>query len=119
MTYCFCYYYYIIIICLFISHLAQSDHFKTNVHSIADPEKEQLLISKLFKAYNRRLKPSGTIEIKFALNLNQIVNLIEKEQIIVLNVFLDHEWIDTRLKWDPAEHNNITLLRVSCEQIWT
>ena len=105
------------LICFFV-HIAYSNH-KTCVNAIADPEKEQALINKLFKNYNKKLKPTGTVEVKFALNLNQIVNLIEKEQIIILNVFLDHEWIDNRLRWNPDEHNNITLLRINCEQVWT
>ncbi len=86
---------------------------------IATPEMEQELLNKLFKNYNKKLKPSGTVEVKFAVNLNQIVNLIEKDQIIVLNVFLDHEWTDNRLKWNPDEHNNISILRVSSDLVWT
>jgi hypothetical protein len=64
-----------------------------------DTQSEQLLIEKLFKVYNKKVRPPGTIQIKFALNLNQIVNLIEKDQIIVLNAFIDHEWTDERLAW--------------------
>lgn len=83
------------------------------------PDMEQNLLNALFKNYNKKLKPLGTVEVKFALNLNQIVNLIEKDQIIVLNVFLDHEWTDNRLRWNPAEHNNISILRVSSDLVWT
>ena len=91
-----------------------------NVNTFSQtPEMEQDLLNSLFKTYNKKLKPTGTIEVKFALNLNQLVNLIEKEQIIILNVFLDHEWIDNRLIWNPAEYNNISILRVSSEMVWT
>lgn len=57
-------------------------------------EAEAKLVKKIFENYNKRLRPSDTVEIKFSLYLNQIITLIEQEQIIVLNVFLDHEWID-------------------------
>ena len=80
---------------------------------------EQLINNKIFNNYNRRLKPSGTVQVKFSLQLNQIVNVIEKDQIVLLSVFMDHEWIDDRLKWDPLEFNNTTLLRISADQIWT
>ena len=90
-----------------------------NKFEMRTPEMEQKLLNKLFKNYNKKLKPSGTVEIKFALNLNQIINLVEKDQIVILNVFLDHEWIDNRLRWDPAEFNNITLLRISSDLVWT
>jgi nicotinic acetylcholine receptor, invertebrate len=109
----------IIVVILLIQNIQMLMNQNLDLQYLTMPEMEQALINKLFHSYNKKLKPAGTVEIKFALNLNQIVNLIEKEQIIILNVFLDHEWIDNRLKWNPAEHNNITLLRISCEQVWT
>ena len=62
-------------------------------------DKEQQLIKKLLKPYSKKQKPQGTIQIKFALNLNQVVTVKAKDQIFTLNVFLDHEWIDNRLIW--------------------
>ncbi len=50
-------------------------------------EKEQILTSKLLANYNKRLRPSRTVQVKFALNLNQIIKLVEKDQIFMLNVF--------------------------------
>jgi hypothetical protein len=81
---------------------------------------EQILIEKLLRNYNYKARPPAKpIEIKFALNLNQIINLLEKDQIIVINAFIDHEWIDNRLKWDPAHHGNLTLVRISGQLLWT
>ena len=57
-------------------------------------ESEARLLKSIFNNYNKKLRPADTVEIKFSLYLNQIITLIEQEQIIVLNVFLDHEWID-------------------------
>ena len=62
-------------------------------------KEEQQLIEKLLKNYNRKLRPPGATQVKFSLNLNQIITLIEKDQIIVINAFIDHEWIDKRLIW--------------------
>jgi hypothetical protein len=61
-------------------------------NQLARSEKEQLLISRLLKTYNNKQKPPGTVNVKMAMNLNQIINVIEKDQVFVLNVFLDHEW---------------------------
>ena len=60
-------------------------------------ESEARLLKSIFNNYNKKLRPADTVEIKFSLYLNQIITLIEQEQIIVLNVFLDHEWIDGRI----------------------
>jgi hypothetical protein len=80
---------------------------------------EKRLIQDLFENYDKSNKPSDTVDIKFSLNLNQIITLIEQDQILVLNVFLDHQWIDPRLKWNPNEYLNITLLRVKSDLFWS
>ena len=85
--------------------------------NIIDAEKE--LIKKIFKDYDKKLRPSDKVEIKFSLYLNQIISLIEQEQILVINAFLDHEWTDPRLSWNQTEFNNITLLRINSDLVWT
>ena len=82
-------------------------------------EEEKLLIDKLLKEYEKNLRPADTVQIKFSLYLNQIITLIEREQILVINVFLDHEWKDKRLEWKPENHRNISLLRINSEYLWT
>ncbi len=81
-------------------------------------ETEKKLIDKLLYNYDRNMRPADTVNIKFSLYLNQIITLIEQEQIVVLNVFLDHEWKDNRLQWMPSEHANISLLRISSDFLW-
>ena len=81
-------------------------------------ESEKELTKKLLKGYDKTLRPGDTVKLKFSMHLNRIITIIEKEQILVVNVFLDHEWVDSRLKWNPIEHNNITLLRVNSDLIW-
>lgn len=80
---------------------------------------EKGLINKILRNYDKFSRPADTVEIKFSLYLNQIVTLIEQDQIFVINVFLDHEWLDERLKWNPAEYCNISLLRINSELLWT
>lgn len=79
---------------------------------------EDVLVNKLFQKYVKTIRPSNTVSVKFSLQLNQIVNVIEKDQIVILNTFIDHEWVDERLKWQPAEYNNITLLRINVASLW-
>ena len=72
-----------------------------SVGQAVEVDYEQKIAEKLMKNYHRRNKPPGVIEVKFSMHLNQIVALLEKEQNIVLNVFIDHEWVDSRLAWNP------------------
>jgi hypothetical protein len=80
---------------------------------------EKSLIEKLLTNYDKNSRPSDTIEVRFSMYLNQIVNLIERDQSLVINVFLDHEWNDSRLTWEPKDWNNISLLRINSDYLWT
>ena len=72
---------------------------RSKLNPVKRTEKEQILIETLLTNYNVKQKPPGTVTIKFAMNMNQIINVIEKDQIFVLNCFIDHEWIDNRISW--------------------
>ena len=82
-------------------------------------ESESKLVEILFKNYTKTIRPSDQVEIKFSFYLNSIITLVEKEQLIVLNVFVDHEWTDPRLVWNPDKHSHMKLLRIKCTNIWT
>lgn len=90
----------------------------SNLNSQINSKHEQKLIDYLFTDYNTQQKPSGTVHVSFALNLNSIVNVLEKDQIFMLNAFVDHEWTDKRLSWDPEDYDNITLLRINGVKLW-
>ena len=68
-------------------------------------EYEQKLLANLFKNYDPLMRPSGTVQVKFALNLLQIVEILEKEQVMVINAFIDHKWIDPRMAWGKRLFN--------------
>jgi hypothetical protein len=59
-------------------------------------DSETRLVKTKFENYKKSVRPSDTVEIKFSLYLNQIITLIEQEQLIVLSVYLDHEWVDRK-----------------------
>ncbi|XP_064234438.1 acetylcholine receptor subunit beta isoform X1 [Aotus nancymaae] len=42
----------------------------------------------------------------------------EKDEEMSTKVYLDLEWTDYRLSWDPAEHDGIDLLRITAESVW-
>jgi hypothetical protein len=59
-------------------------------------DSEARLVKTKFENYKKSLRPSDTVEIRFSLYLNQIITLIEQEQLIVLSVYLDQEWVDRK-----------------------
>jgi hypothetical protein len=62
-------------------------------------EYEKKLMDKLTNNYNLLLRPNGTVQVQLALNLIQIIEILEKDQIMVLNAFIDQKWNDKRLAW--------------------
>ncbi|XP_046544567.1 neuronal acetylcholine receptor subunit alpha-10-like [Haliotis rubra] len=83
---------------------------------------EQLLYEDLMRNYQKSVRPvinaSNTLIVKFALRLNQIVGLDERQQVLTSNVFIDQEWLDENLAWSPANYNDIRSLRVAGSNVW-
>ncbi|XP_074650363.1 neuronal acetylcholine receptor subunit alpha-10-like [Tubulanus polymorphus] len=83
---------------------------------------EQRLMSMLFRNYEPASRPvynaSSTVLIKFGITMTQISDMDEVNQVLTTNVWLEQEWIDERLKWDPADYNGLRVLRVPCNKIW-
>ncbi|XP_052792185.1 acetylcholine receptor subunit alpha-1-A-like [Mya arenaria] len=83
---------------------------------------EQRLMNNLFQGYERTVRPvrnaSTPVVIRMGLTLTQIFDMDEKDQVLVTNVWLDQEWVDEFMRWDPDEFANITTLRVPCNKLW-
>ncbi|KAK2146877.1 hypothetical protein LSH36_581g04044 [Paralvinella palmiformis] len=42
----------------------------------------------------------------------------ERNQVLTSHIWLDQEWYDDKLKWDPVDYNGLKTLRVACHLIW-
>ena len=60
---------------------------------------EYKLSSKLLSEYKKRKRPSATVQVRLAINSFQLIDIFEKDQIMVINCFIDQKWFDSRLKW--------------------
>ncbi|NXP79000.1 ACHA2 protein, partial [Ramphastos sulfuratus] len=83
---------------------------------------EERLFKHLFTGYNRWSRPvpntSDVVIVKFGLSIAQLIDVDEKNQMMTTNVWLKQEWSDYKLRWDPAEFDNVTSIRVPSEMIW-
>ncbi|KAJ8304467.1 hypothetical protein KUTeg_018050 [Tegillarca granosa] len=61
---------------------------------------------------------SEPIVVRFAIVLQQIIDVDEKNQILHSNIWLQMTWIDANLVWDPKEFGGIEAIRVPATQIW-
>ena len=42
----------------------------------------------------------------------------EKNQVMTTNVWLDQEWRDELLTWNPADFGGLQRIRIPCDLIW-
>ncbi|KAK7116822.1 hypothetical protein V1264_002435 [Littorina saxatilis] len=83
---------------------------------------EQRLYRRLRVNYDPHTRPvynaSHPVVVKIGITLTQIFDLDEKNQVLTTNVWLDHEWTDEKMRWDPEEYNGLKVLRIPCKHIW-
>uniref|UniRef100_A0A914BWM8 Neurotransmitter-gated ion-channel ligand-binding domain-containing protein n=1 Tax=Acrobeloides nanus TaxID=290746 RepID=A0A914BWM8_9BILA len=77
------------------------------------------LFEDLFDNYNKLARPVRNpleaISIHFKFKLLQLLDVRERDQVIMTNGWLIHNWIDYRLTWNPLEYGNATMIHIPGE----
>ncbi|XP_004857477.1 acetylcholine receptor subunit beta isoform X3 [Heterocephalus glaber] len=85
-------------------------------------EAEGRLREKLFSSYDSSVRPArevgDPVRVSIGLILAQLISLNEKDEEMSTKVYLDLEWTDYRLSWDPAKHDGIDMLRITAQSVW-
>ncbi|XP_058875696.1 acetylcholine receptor subunit beta-like, partial [Acipenser ruthenus] len=85
-------------------------------------EGENNLTAKLYKDYNLKVRPAketgDRVRVRVGMTLASLVSVTEKNEEVTTNVFMDLAWTDYRLSWNPAEHDNIQVLRIPSARVW-
>ncbi|XP_049830170.1 neuronal acetylcholine receptor subunit alpha-7 isoform X4 [Schistocerca gregaria] len=83
---------------------------------------EKKLLNRLLGAYNTLERPvaneSEPLEVKFGLTLQQIIDVDEKNQLLITNIWLTLEWVDYNLRWNESEYGGVKDLRITPNKIW-
>lgn len=83
---------------------------------------EARLVKDLFKGYNETVRPTEDkqlpIEVKFGIAYTQIVDLIEKDQVLVSNIWVRMAWNNHLLKWNASEYGGIKTINLSPHKVW-
>ncbi|XP_068208684.1 neuronal acetylcholine receptor subunit alpha-7-like [Palaemon carinicauda] len=83
---------------------------------------EHRLFANLMKKYNKHIRPIKThgeiTEVFFELSLFDVLELDTKNQVLITNTEIIMKWMDNYMKWDPAEYNGTTVLRIPYRDIW-
>ncbi len=86
-------------ICVFVFLYHESIQLVEDRDIREENEIEYDLKNKLLNDYKKGKRPTGTVQIRLAINSFQILEIFEKDQIMVINCFIDQKWFDPRLKW--------------------
>uniref|UniRef100_A0A8D0H4I4 Acetylcholine receptor subunit gamma n=1 Tax=Sphenodon punctatus TaxID=8508 RepID=A0A8D0H4I4_SPHPU len=83
---------------------------------------EEKLLNDLMGSYNRNLRPAhkegDIIDVTLKLTLTNLISLNEREETLTTNVWIEMQWNDYRLKWDPSSYDNIQRLRIPSTMVW-
>ncbi|XP_034935100.1 acetylcholine receptor subunit alpha-like 1 [Chelonus insularis] len=87
----------------------------------ANPDSKRLY-EDLLSNYNRLIRPVGNnsdrLTVKMGLRLSQLIDVNLKNQIMTTNVWVEQEWNDYKLKWNPEEYGGVDTIHVPSEHIW-
>ncbi|OXB62095.1 hypothetical protein ASZ78_010500 [Callipepla squamata] len=83
---------------------------------------EEKLLQDLMTNYNRHLRPAlrgdQVIDVTLKLTLTNLISLNEREETLTTNVWIEMQWSDYRLRWDPEKYDDIQQLRVPSTMVW-
>ncbi|XP_058801635.1 neuronal acetylcholine receptor subunit alpha-7-like isoform X3 [Phymastichus coffea] len=83
---------------------------------------EKRLLNDLLDTYNTLERPvqneSDPLPLSFGLTLMQIIDVDEKNQLLITNLWLKLEWNDVNMVWDPSKYGNVRDLRIPPHRLW-
>ncbi|KAK2569377.1 Neuronal acetylcholine receptor subunit alpha-3 [Acropora cervicornis] len=85
---------------------------------------ENHLLEDLFSAtrYNKRVRPvrrsEEVVNVTFGLVVREIVDLDDKNQLLITRAEIREYWHDPLMVWNPSEYDGITFISVHPKDIW-
>jgi len=94
----------------------------TVVEKQEDDDDEIRLVNDLFNDYDRNVRPAKEkhlpVEVKFGIAYTQVVDLIEKDQVLVSNIWVRMKWHNHLLRWNESDYGRIKTINVNPGKIW-
>ncbi|CAF3973801.1 unnamed protein product [Rotaria sp. Silwood2] len=96
--------------------------FINEIYEINGNVEAKLLLHELMKDYNKYVLPvpsvNHIVNVSLGLKLSQLSDIDERNQIMTTNVWLEHEWTDYKLTWDPSQYGGIEVVEIPSSDIW-
>ncbi|KAL4641744.1 neuronal acetylcholine receptor subunit alpha-7-like, partial [Arapaima gigas] len=95
--------------------------FSTTAGSLQG-EYQRKLYKELMENYTRLERPvlndSAPILVELGMTLLQIIDVDEKNQVLITNAWLQLHWTDVYLTWNPDHYPGVQNLRFPSSQVW-
>uniref|UniRef100_A0A915I9D8 Uncharacterized protein n=1 Tax=Romanomermis culicivorax TaxID=13658 RepID=A0A915I9D8_ROMCU len=83
---------------------------------------EHDLYRDIIENYDSRERPvltyADAVEVFFGISLQQLVDVDEKNQVVIMNMWLQIEWTDQNIAWNAATYGNISTICLPSKLIW-
>ncbi|XP_048579778.1 neuronal acetylcholine receptor subunit alpha-4 isoform X2 [Nematostella vectensis] len=83
---------------------------------------ENKLLKDLFSNYNPSVRPvlkaTSSVTVQLGVSLHQIIDLDERNQILISNLWVRQKWNNPLLTWDPTHFGNLTSINVDPLRVW-
>ncbi|KAK9300056.1 hypothetical protein QLX08_007106 [Tetragonisca angustula] len=83
---------------------------------------EKRLLNDLLDTYNVLERPVGNesdpLVLSFGLTLMQIIDVDEKNQLLITNLWLKLEWNDVNMRWNTSDYGGVRDLRIPPHRLW-
>ena len=74
-----------------------------------------LLITRLIRPVANN---SDRLTVHMRLKLSQVIGVDMRRQILTTNVWVEQEWEDYKLTWNPEDYGGVKFLHVPSQDIW-
>uniref|UniRef100_A0A7E4UXN2 Neurotransmitter-gated ion-channel ligand-binding domain-containing protein n=1 Tax=Panagrellus redivivus TaxID=6233 RepID=A0A7E4UXN2_PANRE len=83
---------------------------------------EAQLYEDLLYDYNKIPRPvknsTDVLMVHVGASLIRIIDVDEKNQVLTTNLWLEMQWVDSKLTWNPRKYGGITALHIPSDMIW-
>lgn len=84
---------------------------------------EKRLMTCLMDLYNPDVRPAHNateaVNVHFNMKYIQVVEVNTKANVLRTKAWIEKRWVDPQLKWNPADFEGITAIRIPAKKIWT
>ncbi|KXJ13444.1 neuronal acetylcholine receptor subunit alpha-3 isoform X2 [Exaiptasia diaphana] len=95
----------------------------TSVEAVVKSDDDELrLVQDLFQNYSKEVRPvkekESAILVRFGVAYTQLVELDEKNQVLVSNVWIRQKWNNHLLRWNSTLYGGIKSINVDPKLVW-